>query len=78
MQDNLFIDFYNEGIPFNESQFHCSLSDFLQHPKTESLNHFLPCCPLRKEPKPMEVAQLAIQANIFLLWWNSNQFIRVT
>ncbi|KAL4606809.1 hypothetical protein ACB092_09G130600 [Castanea dentata] len=35
MQDNLFIDFYNEGIPFNESGVHCSLSDFLQHPKTE-------------------------------------------
>ncbi|KAM4079377.1 hypothetical protein ACB094_09G113100 [Castanea mollissima] len=35
MQDNLFIDFYNEGIPFNESRVHCSLSDFLQHPKTE-------------------------------------------
>ncbi|KAK7853890.1 stemmadenine O-acetyltransferase [Quercus suber] len=65
MQDNLFIDFYNEGIPFNESRVHCSLSDFLQHPKMESLNHFLPCCPFRKEPEPMEVAQLAVQVNIF-------------
>ncbi|KAL4606807.1 hypothetical protein ACB092_09G130400 [Castanea dentata] len=65
MKDNLFIDFYNEGIPYNETRVHCCLSDFLQHPKTESLNHFLPGCPLRKEPKPMEVPQLAVQVNIF-------------
>ena len=65
MKDNLFIDYYDEGIPYNEARFHCCLSDFLQHPKMESLSHFLPCCPYSKEPKPMEVAQLAVQVNIF-------------
>ena len=65
MKDNLFIDYYDEGIPYNEAQIHCCLSDFLQHPKMESLSHFLPCCPYSKEPKPMEVAQLAVQVNIF-------------
>ncbi|KAK7815377.1 vinorine synthase [Quercus suber] len=65
MKDNLFIDYYDEGIPYNEARVHCCLSDFLQHPKTEFLNHFLPCCPFRKEPKPMEVAPLAVQVNIF-------------
>ena len=65
MKDNLFIDYYDEGIPYNEARFHCCLSDFLQHPKMESLSHFLPCCPCSKEPKPMEVAQLAVQVNIF-------------
>ena len=65
MKDNLFIDYYDEGIPYNEAQIHCCLSDFLQHPKMESLIHFLPCCPYSKEPKPMEVAPLAVQVNIF-------------
>jgi shikimate O-hydroxycinnamoyltransferase len=39
--------------------------DFLEHPKIESLNQFLPCYPFRKEPNPIEAAQLAIQVNIF-------------
>ena len=58
MKDNLFIDYYDEGIPYNEAQIHCCLSDFLQHPKMESLSHFLPCCPYSN-------AQLAVQVNIF-------------
>ncbi|XP_050244550.1 vinorine synthase-like [Quercus robur] len=65
MKDNLFIDYYDKGIPYNEARVYCCLSDFLQHPKTESLNHFLPCCPFLKEPKPMEVAPLAVQVNVF-------------
>ena len=65
MKDNLFIDYYDEGIPFTEARVSCCLSDFLEHPKTESLNHFLPFCPLCKEPNPMETAQIAVQVNIF-------------
>ncbi|KAK9990033.1 hypothetical protein SO802_025018 [Lithocarpus litseifolius] len=58
MKDNLFIDYYEEGIPFNEARVHCCLSKFLQNPKTESLNHFLPCSPFRKEPNPMKLPNL--------------------
>ena len=65
MKDNLFIDYYDEGIPFIEARVHCCLSDFLEHPKSELLNHFLPFYPICKEQNPMETAQIAVQVNIF-------------
>ncbi|KAK7841319.1 vinorine synthase [Quercus suber] len=51
MKGNLFIDYWDQGIPYNEARIHCCLSDFLQHPKMEIETN--------------EVAQLAVQVYIF-------------
>ncbi|KAB1223955.1 Vinorine synthase [Morella rubra] len=64
-QRNLFIDHYDEGVPYYEARVNCRMHDFLQNPETEALNHFLPCCPFSKEPNPEEAAQVAVQVNIF-------------
>ncbi|KAB1223938.1 Vinorine synthase [Morella rubra] len=65
-QRNLFVDHYDEGVPYNEARVKCRMNDFLQHPdQTVALNQFLPCWPFILEPNPEETPQVAIQVNIF-------------
>ncbi|CAK7325398.1 unnamed protein product [Dovyalis caffra] len=63
VKDNLFIDSFNEGVPFLEARVNCRLSDFFKHYEIESLNHLLPCQPFTKED--MNAPLIAAQVNIF-------------
>jgi shikimate O-hydroxycinnamoyltransferase len=63
VRGNLFIDSFNEGVPYIEAQVNCRLSDFLKHNEIESLNRLLPCQPYIKED--MEAPLVALQMNVF-------------
>ncbi|KAJ9175493.1 hypothetical protein P3X46_014043 [Hevea brasiliensis] len=62
--DNLYVDRFDEGVPFLEAKVNCSMSDFLKRHDTESLNRLLPCQPFRKEVN-MNIPLLAFQVSIF-------------
>ncbi|XP_050208871.1 stemmadenine O-acetyltransferase-like [Mercurialis annua] len=63
--DNLYIDRFEEGVPFLEAQVNCSFSDFLKHHEPESLNSLLPFEPYSKETDPKNAPLTAVQINIF-------------
>lgn len=62
--DNLYVDRFDEGVPFFEAKVKCSMSDFLKRHETEWLNRFLPCRPFTKEVN-MSIPFLAFQVTIF-------------
>ncbi|KAE8669193.1 Papain family cysteine protease [Hibiscus syriacus] len=64
IKDNMFIDSFDEGVPFVSAQAGCRLSEFLKHHEVKSLNKLLPCPPFSKELKN-EVVPLLCQATIF-------------
>ncbi|OAY38894.1 stemmadenine O-acetyltransferase [Manihot esculenta] len=64
IRDDLYIDRFNEGVPFLEAQVNCRMSDFLRHHDIEYLNHFLPCQPFTKE-SDMNTPLLAVQVTMF-------------
>ncbi|XP_050208870.1 stemmadenine O-acetyltransferase-like [Mercurialis annua] len=63
--DNLYIDRFDEGVPFLEAQVNCSFSYFLKHHEPESLNSLLPCEPFSKVADQMNAPLTAVQINIF-------------
>ncbi|EEF27961.1 Anthranilate N-benzoyltransferase protein, putative [Ricinus communis] len=65
VKDNLFIDNYEEGVPFIETRVKSHLTDFLEHPQVEFLNQFLPCQPFSYLRDPETIAPIAIQLNFF-------------
>ncbi|KAE8670668.1 Papain family cysteine protease [Hibiscus syriacus] len=64
IKDNMFVDSFDEGVPFLSAQAGCRLSEFLKLHEVKSLNKLLPCHPFSKEFKS-EVAPLVCQATIF-------------
>ncbi|XWS56393.1 hypothetical protein CRYUN_Cryun09bG0081600 [Craigia yunnanensis] len=64
INDNMFIDHFNEGVPFLSARVNCRLSEFLKHHEIESLNKLLPCQPFTKELNN-EVPLLVCQVTIF-------------
>ncbi|KAF2295563.1 hypothetical protein GH714_033201 [Hevea brasiliensis] len=62
--DNLYVDRFDEGVPFLEAKVNCSMSEFLKRRDTESLNRFLPCQPFSKEVN-MNIPLSAFQVSIF-------------
>ncbi|KDP30484.1 hypothetical protein JCGZ_16163 [Jatropha curcas] len=62
--DNLYINRFNEGVPFFEAKVNCSMSEFLKLHQTELLNSFLPCNPYTKEVS-MEIPIIAFQVSMF-------------
>ncbi|XVF23521.1 hypothetical protein REPUB_Repub13aG0045800 [Reevesia pubescens] len=64
IQDNMFIDHFDEGVPFLSARVNCRLSEFLKHHEIESLNKLLPCQPLTKELNN-QVPLLVCQVTIF-------------
>ncbi|EOY09598.1 HXXXD-type acyl-transferase family protein [Theobroma cacao] len=63
VKNNLFIDDFEQGVPYIEAHVGSRMSDFLQHPKLELLNQFVPFQP--QESNPESIALLAIQLNVF-------------
>ncbi|EEF32779.1 vinorine synthase-like [Ricinus communis] len=64
-KDNLYIDRFEEGVPFFEAKVNCSMSYFLKHYETESLsNLFIPSHPFSKEID-MSIALVAVQVSMF-------------
>ncbi|CAK7338648.1 unnamed protein product [Dovyalis caffra] len=67
INDNLFIDKYEEGVPFVETRVKSDLFDFLKDPQLELLNQFLPsssCQPYCLHYQT-NTPLLAIQLNMF-------------
>ncbi|WRX12859.1 hypothetical protein QQP08_005346 [Theobroma cacao] len=65
IKDNMFIDRFNEGVPFLSAQISCRLSEFLKRQEMESLNKLLPCQPFCKESNndaPLLVCQVTMFA----------------
>ncbi|XP_050209043.1 stemmadenine O-acetyltransferase-like [Mercurialis annua] len=62
---NLYIDRFDQGVPFLEAQVSCSFSDFLKHHEPESLNNLLPCKPFSKETDKTNAPLIAVQINFF-------------
>ncbi|OMO54254.1 Transferase [Corchorus olitorius] len=66
MKDNMFIDRFDEGVPFLSARISCRLSEFLKHHEIESLNKLLPCQPFTKESNNEDHHPLLVcQATIF-------------
>ncbi|XP_017976736.1 PREDICTED: vinorine synthase [Theobroma cacao] len=63
VKNNLFIDDFEQGVPYIEAHVGSRMSDFLQHPKLELLNQFVPFQP--QESNAESIALLAIQLNVF-------------
>ncbi|KAJ9182460.1 hypothetical protein P3X46_006455 [Hevea brasiliensis] len=61
--DNLYIDRFNEGVPFFVAHVCGRLSDILKYPEIQFLNRFLPYQPFTEED--MGVPQVAYQVNVF-------------
>ncbi|KAI5578475.1 hypothetical protein BDE02_08G029900 [Populus trichocarpa] len=64
VKTNMFVDRFDEGVPFMEARVNCSLSEFFEHPQIEYLNQFLPCPPLAKESQD-DVTLLIFQLSVF-------------
>ncbi|XP_021295837.1 vinorine synthase-like [Herrania umbratica] len=65
IKDNMFIDRFNEGVPFLSAQINCRLSEFLKRQEIVSLNKLLPCQPFCKESNndaPLLVCQVTMFA----------------
>lgn len=65
VKDNFFIDNFDVGVPFIETQVKSHLSDFLQHPELEILKQFLPPRPFDSPSDPEATALVLIQLNVF-------------
>ncbi|KAF2299959.1 hypothetical protein GH714_006415 [Hevea brasiliensis] len=61
--DKLYIDRFNEGVPFFVAHVSGRLSDILKYPEIQFLNRFLPYQPFTEED--MGVPQVAYQVNVF-------------
>lgn len=64
IQDNMFVDHFDENISFLSTRVNCRLSEFLKHHEIESLNKLLPSQPFMKELND-EVLLMVCQATIF-------------
>ncbi|XP_038680227.1 stemmadenine O-acetyltransferase-like [Tripterygium wilfordii] len=77
--DNIFVDRFEEGVPFIETRVDCTLSKFLKHLEIESLDQFLPCKPFCNEDlrKPLNYVQVNVFAcgGIALTWCLSHKII---
>ncbi|KAK2975754.1 hypothetical protein RJ640_027608 [Escallonia rubra] len=64
IKDPFSIDCNNEGILFRQANVSCNFSEFLEKPRTDSLEKFLPCPLFSNEPENSKV-HVAVQLNIF-------------
>ncbi|KAF2295619.1 hypothetical protein GH714_033322 [Hevea brasiliensis] len=64
LNDNLYIDRFNEGVPFFEATINCRMSDFLKHHEILSLNLLLPLQPFSKAADT-NIPILEIQVTVF-------------
>ncbi|XP_059451842.1 BAHD acyltransferase At5g47980-like [Corylus avellana] len=64
-KDQFCVDCNDEGVPYLEALVDYKLSDFLQPPKIDFLNHLLPCNPGVKIQDRASAPFLAVQLNVF-------------
>ncbi|KAK3020464.1 hypothetical protein RJ639_047118 [Escallonia herrerae] len=64
IKDPFSIDCNNEGILFRQANVSCNFSEFLEKPRTDSLEKFLPCPIFSNEPDNSKV-HVAVQLNVF-------------
>lgn len=50
VRDNIYIDCFDEGVPFVEARDLLAMSEFFEHPEIEESNKFISCCSFSKEP----------------------------
>nr|NP_001295454.1 BAHD acyltransferase At5g47980-like [Fragaria vesca]AAN07090.1 alcohol acyltransferase [Fragaria vesca] len=66
VKNNLYIDDFEEGVPYLEARVNCDMNDFLRLPKIECLNEFVPIKPFSMEAISDErYPLLGVQVNIF-------------
>ncbi|WCJ22599.1 HXXXD-type acyl-transferase family protein [Euphorbia peplus] len=64
VKDNLVIHKFDAGVPFSEARVKGHLSEFLQRPRLEMMNQFLPYQNFYEQHDPT-IPQLAVQVNVF-------------
>ncbi|CAN1339484.1 Vinorine synthase [Linum perenne] len=62
---NLFVNNFNEGIPFTLARTHSRLSHFLKHNDPELLNLLLPRQPFQRENTKLDLPVLELQLSVF-------------
>ncbi|KAL6123928.1 hypothetical protein ACLB2K_076444 [Fragaria x ananassa] len=66
VKNNLYIDDFEEGVPYLEARVNCDMIDFLRLRKIECLNEFVPIKPLSMEAISDErYPLLGVQVNVF-------------
>ncbi|XP_065868171.1 stemmadenine O-acetyltransferase-like [Euphorbia lathyris] len=64
VKNNLIINEFNAGVPYFEARVNRHLSDFIQEPRMEMLNMFLPYQPFCQQLDPT-LGLTAVQVNVF-------------
>ena len=66
VKNNLYIDDFEEGVPYLEARVNCDMTDFLRLRKIECLNEFVPIKPFSMEAISDErYPLLGVQVNVF-------------
>ncbi|EXB96195.1 Vinorine synthase [Morus notabilis] len=66
IKNNLYVDDFDAGLLYVEARVNCRMSEYFKLRDTESLDHFLPFPPFRKEAaETSSLPQVAFQVNIF-------------
>lgn len=85
IKNNLYVDDFDAGLLYVEARVNCRMSEYFKLRDTESLDHFLPFPPFRKEAaETSSLPQVAFQVvlnisdeDLYNIWQLKSQLIRL-